>query len=68
MLHHQNHCFFCGSTLGQISQATEHLVNAIYYCKKCRVDYCDQCSYEKQINGKSKQLCSRCDTVLKRED
>ncbi len=58
------YCIFCGSTVGQISERTEGLVNAVYDCPKCRLNYCDQCSYEKIINGHAVQLCLRCDSRL----
>ncbi len=59
-------CNFCGSTVGQISERTENRVNAVYDCPKCNVNYCDQCSYEKEIDGKSVQLCLRCDSQIEK--
>jgi len=41
-------------------------VNAVYDCPKCNVNYCDQCSYEKEIDGKSVQLCLRCDSQIEK--
>lgn len=58
------YCVFCGSTIGHISECTEELVNAVYDCPKCNLNYCDQCSYEKIINGYAVQLCLRCDSRL----
>jgi hypothetical protein len=60
------HCIFCGSTIGQISDRTEGNVTAVFYCQKCRSNYCDQCSYEKKINGKLRQYCLRCDSEIEK--
>ena len=54
------HCHFCGSTVGEISDPTEGIVNAVYDCLKCRVNYCSECTYE---DG-DKQRCRRCDSVV----
>lgn len=58
------YCHFCGSTVGQISERTNKTVNAIYDCKKCHKSYCDQCSYEKEIDHQFVQLCLRCDSQI----
>lgn len=60
------YCIFCGSTVGQISDRTEECVTAIYDCPKCRVNYCDQCSYGKDIDGRSVQFCLRCDNQIEK--
>jgi len=60
------YCVFCGSTVGQISGRTEERVTAIYDCPKCRMNYCDQCSYGKDIEGKSVQFCLRCDSPIEK--
>jgi hypothetical protein len=58
------YCHFCGSTVGQISERTGDNVNAIYDCQKCMRNYCDQCSYGKEIEGQSVQFCLRCDNRI----
>lgn len=60
-------CNFCGASVGEISERTKEQVNAIYDCPKCGVNYCDQCSYENEIDGESVQLCLRCDSKLDKE-
>ncbi len=60
------YCIFCGSTVGQISDRTDERVSAIYDCSKCMLNYCDQCSYEKEIDGKRVQFCLRCNSKLER--
>jgi hypothetical protein len=60
------YCIFCGSTVGQISDRTENRVNAVFYCSRCRANYCDQCSYEKEIDGVLVPLCLRCDSQMER--
>jgi len=60
------YCTFCGSRVGQISERTDKKVNAIYDCPKCRRNYCDQCSYKKEIGGTWVQLCLRCDSKMKK--
>lgn len=60
------YCHYCGSTVGQISDRTENRVNAAYDCPKCMVTYCDQCSYEKDIDGRLEQLCLRCDSQMEK--
>jgi len=59
-------CNFCGASVGEISERTGDHVSAVYDCPRCGVNYCDQCSYEKEINGKMLQLCLRCDSKLDR--
>lgn len=61
---YKSQCMFCGGQVGEISQRTNELVNRIYYCPKCMENYCDQCSYEKKIDGEVVQLCLRCDSRL----
>ena len=58
-------CGFCGAEVDEISQRTEQKVSAIYDCKKCHNTYCDQCSYSNEDTSE-KQLCLRCDSVLKK--
>jgi len=60
------YCHFCGSTVGQISERTGEIVNAVYDCEKCKVNYCDQCSYEKEIDGNKVQFCLRCDSEIEK--
>lgn len=60
------YCIYCGSTVGQISDRTEKLVNAVYDCPKCKMNYCDQCSYEKKIDDNLVQLCLRCDSQMEK--
>ena len=60
----QAYCHFCGSTVGQISEGTDEKVHSIYDCPKCRVNYCDQCSYfnkEDQV-----QRCLRCESKMEK--
>ena len=59
-------CMFCGAKVGQISDRTNKPVTAVYYCEKCLKNYCDQCSYEEDIDGKSVQLCLRCESRIER--
>lgn len=58
------YCIFCGSTLGQISERTSERVNAVYDCPRCQMNYCDQCSYEKEVNGRVVQVCLRCGSQM----
>ena len=60
------YCIFCGSTVGQQSDRTGGKVTAVYDCPKCERNYCDQCSYAKDVEGHSVQLCLRCDGKLER--
>lgn len=60
------YCIFCGSTIGQISESTGEMVNGIYDCPKCQANYCDQCSYEKEINSNVVQICLRCDGEIEK--
>jgi len=60
------YCHFCGATVGQISDATGEKVSAIYDCPKCNVNYCDQCSYEKDVGGKLVQFCIRCESKIEK--
>ncbi len=55
-------CMFCGASVGEISERTNKQVEVVYYCPKCRINYCSECSYEKEIDGK--QFCLRCDSLL----
>jgi hypothetical protein len=57
-------CHFCGATVTEISERTDEIVSSIFDCPKCCLNYCDQCSYTKEINGKEVQLCLRCDSKL----
>jgi uncharacterized C2H2 Zn-finger protein len=58
------YCIFCGSTVGQVSDRTGENVNAVYYCPKCGLNYCDQCSYQKEIAEQKVQFCLRCDSEM----
>lgn len=58
------YCHFCGSTVGQISDRTDEKVLAIYDCPKCRVNYCDRCSYFNKEN--QDQRCLRCDSNMEK--
>ena len=58
-------CGFCGAEVDEVSQRTEQKVSVIYNCKKCRNNYCDQCSYSKMDNPET-QLCLRCDSELEK--
>ena len=60
------YCIFCGSTVGQVSDATGEIVTAVYDCPRCMLNYCDQCSYEESTEGKQMQLCLRCDGQLEK--
>lgn len=58
------YCSFCGTSIGGISERTFEKVKALYYCPECIMNYCNECSYEKKVNGESKQFCLRCDSNL----
>ncbi len=60
------YCIFCGSTVGQISDRTEQPVKAVFYCPGCKVNYCDQCSYEEETDGITTQRCLRCDSRVEK--
>ena len=60
---HEAYCHFCGSKVGDISDRTGERSTAIFDCPKCKVNYCDQCSYFKEEN-KNVQLCLRCDSKM----
>jgi hypothetical protein len=60
----QPYCHYCGASVGEISDRTDELVEAVYDCLKCGLNYCDQCAYEKEIDGELVQLCLRCDSKL----
>jgi len=62
----QSSCDYCGSTVGEISQRTEEQVDAIYDCLKCKANYCDQCSYEKEVDGQLVQQCLRCESIIEK--
>jgi hypothetical protein len=62
----KTYCMFCGSTVGQISDRTEERVTAVYDCPKCEMNYCDQCSYAKEVEGQVMQLCLRCDSRMEK--
>ncbi|MFT5872494.1 MAG: hypothetical protein ACI8WT_001425 [Clostridium sp.] len=57
-------CHFCGGSVGEISERTGGQVNAIFDCPKCKVNYCDQCSYEDEEKSNAVQKCLRCDSEL----
>ena len=59
-------CNYCGASVGEISERTEEQVEAVYDCLKCKVNYCDQCRYEKKIDGQLVQLCLRCDSKIEK--
>jgi hypothetical protein len=56
------YCHYCGATVGQISERTDEKVHAVYDCPRCRVNYCDQCSYFSKEDRV--QRCLRCDSKL----
>lgn len=58
------YCIFCGSTVGQTSESTDEKVNAVFDCPKCQANYCDQCSYEEEINNSIIPVCLRCDSQM----
>ena len=60
------YCNYCGATVGQISDRTEEKVSAIYDCPKCKVNYCDQCSYGEKADGKPAQFCLRCESKIEK--
>ena len=60
------YCHFCGATVGQKSDRTEEKVSAIYDCPKCKVNYCDQCSYGNDVDGKLAQFCLRCESKIEK--
>jgi len=60
----EDYCIFCGAKVGQISERTGKSVSSIYDCPQCGVNYCDQCSYEAQINKRLVQVCLRCDSEM----
>jgi hypothetical protein len=59
-------CMFCGAAVNAISERTGEKATAMFYCEQCCKNYCDQCSYEKMINGEPMQYCLRCETELER--
>ena len=62
----QASCNYCGASLGEVSDRTDEHVHAVYDCLKCRVNYCDQCSYGKEIDGELVQMCLRCDSIIEK--
>ncbi len=60
------YCHYCGATVGEISGRTEENVSVIYDCPKCTVNYCDQCSYEEDIDGNLVQICLRCESKMEK--
>jgi hypothetical protein len=60
------YCISCGSTVGQTSGRTMGKVKALYDCPKCRVSYCDQCSYEQTVDGEQVQQCLDCGGKLEK--
>lgn len=60
------YCHYCGATVGQTSDRTEEKASAIFDCLKCRVNYCDQCSYAKEVGGKMVQFCLRCENEIEK--
>lgn len=63
---HEPYCYFCGSKIGQISERTDEMVNSIFDCEKCNVNYCDQCSYETIENDVKVQKCIRCGNIIEK--
>ena len=57
-------CYYCGSRIGEISEQTNEMVNSIFDCERCNVNYCDQCSYEKIENAVKVQKCIRCNSTI----
>jgi hypothetical protein len=62
----QASCHYCGASVGEISQRTEEQVYAVYDCLKCKSNYCDQCSYGKEVDGEFVQMCLRCDSIIEK--
>jgi hypothetical protein len=60
----QPYCHYCGASVGETSDRTQEQIYAVYDCLKCRSNYCHQCSYGKEINGKLIQMCLCCDSKL----
>lgn len=50
--------------MGQISNRTGEVDNAVYDCLKCKINYCDQYSCEKNINREAIQFCLRCEPYI----
>jgi len=59
------YCWFCGASVGDESERTGKIVSAIFDCSKCRMNYCDQCSYHR-AQEPSVQRCLRCERVIKK--
>jgi hypothetical protein len=57
---------YCGASVGEISDRTYEQVYAVYDCLKCKSNYCDQCSYGKEIDGDLVQMCLRCDSIIEK--
>ena len=49
------YCIFFDSTICRISYRAEKRVNAIYDCPRCKLNYCDRCSYERQRRGEGER-------------
>ncbi len=62
----QASCHYCGALVGEISERTEEQVHAVYDCLKCRSNYCDQCSYGKEVDGQLVQRCLRCESIIEK--
>ncbi len=60
------HCFFCGASVGEISESTDEVVVAVFNCPKCNMNYCDQCSYQPVDEKASVQRCLRCESVIEK--
>jgi hypothetical protein len=59
-------CNYCGASVGEISDRTDERVEAVYDCLKCKVNYCDQCSYEKEVDGQLVQRYLRCESIIEK--
>ncbi len=57
-------CMFCGAKVGQESQRTGETAAAMFWCERCKKNYCDQCSCSREADGKRVQYCLRCDSRL----
>ena len=52
------YCFFCGAHVGEISEAGENqLVRAIYFCERCRYQYCTSCCDTTVLGTDDEAIC-----------
>ncbi len=65
------YCSFCGASIGEISERTGKKVISIYDCRKCKTNYCNECSKKSKTKGERElvQICLRCgDRIIKISD